>query len=652
MLHVALLAVVMTALGPDDAADPSAADRKVYEAVRLKAGKDPAALVKLALWCEAHGLSAERGKHLMEAIGIDPASAAARGLLGLISYQGKWLSPDEVRNKRQSDENLAKKVEAYHARRAALESSLRNGKNDTAGRHKAALAHEKLGAWCEQQGLKDEATAHFTMAVQYDPARDAAWKHLGYIKRQGRWMTRDKIAALEQEATAQRKADRYWETLVRKWKADLRETKRREDAEASLAKVTDPRAVPSVVRSFAGGPPDDQLRATAILKGIEAPEATKELARLAVLSEPDKVRKSAIEALKKREPRDYVGFLIAMIPLPVEYKVQPVRGPGSQGALLIDTPRFTMLRTYEAPVAFTLAASFRGALTVDETDGMPIVYRGVDLDAMKLLNPQNQMLKMREVKARTAQLLADASVQAEAVQQQLIADVGAIEQFNSQAAVINERVLPVLQQAADAPASKTDQDGLYGWWYDRLGYNYQAPEKVQAAVNVFPETTPPSLTTCFAAGTPVRTMEGFRPIEEIRPGDLVLSQDVTTGGLDFRPIVFVHHNAPNQTLRITLSNDEILSASVYHRFWRSGAGWAQARDLKPGDVLRTLGSTLRVLAVEPGPVEPLFNLDVAQNRTFFAGNGNVLVHDNTLPPARHALFDETPNIELANKTPE
>ncbi len=34
------------------------------------------------------------------------------------------------------------------------------------------------------------------------------------------------------------------------------------------------------------------------------------------------------------------------------------------------------------------------------SDGMPIVYRGVDLDAMQKLNPQNQMLKMREVKAR------------------------------------------------------------------------------------------------------------------------------------------------------------------------------------------------------------------------------------------------------------
>ncbi len=110
--------------------------------------------------------------------------------------------------------------------------------------------------------MKDEAIAHFTMAAQYDPYLDAPRKHLGYVKRHGRWMTREKIAAEEQEATAQRKADRYWEPLFRKWKSDLRESRRRQDAEKSLAKVTDPRAVPSIVRSFAGGTPDDQLRAT------------------------------------------------------------------------------------------------------------------------------------------------------------------------------------------------------------------------------------------------------------------------------------------------------------------------------------------------------------------------------------------------------
>jgi hypothetical protein len=651
MIHVAFLAAILSACPSDDGSGPVAAERKTYEALRIKAGKDPAALVKLSLWCEAHGFSAERGKHLMEAIGVNPDNIAAHGLLGLISYRGKWLKPEEVQGERQSDPKLAEKLKAYLARRAAVVALLKDGKTDSAGRHKAALAHEKLGAWCQEQGLKDEAIAHFTMAAQYDPYLDAPRKRLGYVKRQGRWMTREKIAAEEQEAAAQRKADRYWEPLLRKWKSDLREPRRRQEAEKSLAMVTDPRAVPSIARSFAAGTPDDQLRASAMLGRIDAPESTRELGRLAVSTAAEPVRKIAIEALRDREPRDYVSLLIAMIPLPVEYKLQPVRGPGSQGALLVDTPRFTMLRTYDAPVAFTLASSFRGTVTVDESDGMPIVYRGVDLDAMKLLNPQNQMLKMREVKARTAQLLFDANLQAAAAQEQLTADVAAIEQFNLQAAAASERVLPILQQAALAPASSTDQDSLYEWWYDRLGYSSQPPEKVQAAVNVFPETTPPSLTTCFAAGTQVRTIEGSRPIEEIRPGDLVLSQDVTTGGLEFRPIVFVHHNPANQTLRITLNNDEILAASVYHRFWRPGEGWAQARELKPGDVLRALGKTLHVVSVEPGAVEPLYNLDVAQNRSFFVGEGNVLVHDNTLPPARQVLFDAGPDLSFTAVLP-
>ncbi len=207
----------------------------------------------------------------------------------------------------------------------------------------------------------------------------------------------------------------------------------------------------------------------------------------------------------------------------------------------------------------------------------------------------------------------------------------------------------MLQQAAGSAESTTDQDGLYKWWYDRLGYSYEPPPKVQAAVDAFPQSYPPSLTTCFAAGTPVRTIEGFRPIEQIVAGVLVLSQDVASGGLDFRPVVMVHHNPPNQTLRITLSDDVILLASVYHRFWRAGSGWAQARELNPGDVLRTLGSTTRVISVEPGASEPLYNLDVSGNRSFFVGTAGVLVHDNTLPPVRQDPFDAQPNLDVVPK---
>ena len=92
--------------GPDEAAKK--ADLSAYQDARARVGRDADAQLRLALWCEAHGLSAERIKHLTLAILINPDNAAARGLLGLVSYQGKWQPPDEV--VRQVQEDPARKA--------------------------------------------------------------------------------------------------------------------------------------------------------------------------------------------------------------------------------------------------------------------------------------------------------------------------------------------------------------------------------------------------------------------------------------------------------------------------------------------------------------------------------------------------------------
>ena len=67
-----------------------------YKAAAAEAGHDPNAHVRLALWCEAHGLTAERLKHLSLAVLYDPSNALARGLMGLVAYHGKWDRPDVV----------------------------------------------------------------------------------------------------------------------------------------------------------------------------------------------------------------------------------------------------------------------------------------------------------------------------------------------------------------------------------------------------------------------------------------------------------------------------------------------------------------------------------------------------------------------------
>src|SRR5215212_1183926 len=89
------------------AAGPPSADLAAYEAARVNAGSDPAEHVKLAVWCEAHGLSAERVKHLALAVLIDPDHAAARGLLGLAAYRGGWHSPEAVAERDRSDGAMA-----------------------------------------------------------------------------------------------------------------------------------------------------------------------------------------------------------------------------------------------------------------------------------------------------------------------------------------------------------------------------------------------------------------------------------------------------------------------------------------------------------------------------------------------------------------
>jgi hypothetical protein len=84
--------------------------------------------------------------------------------------------------------------------------------------------------------------------------------------------------------------------------------------------------------------------------------------------------------------------------------------------------------------------------------------------------------------------------------------------------------------------------------------------------------------------------------------------------------------------------DEIL-ASRFHRFWIAGRGWVMARDLKADDLVRTLGARSKILRIEAGRVVPVYNLDVAASRTYFVGQHNALVHDNTLPDPHASRFD-------------
>jgi hypothetical protein len=272
------------------------------------------------------------------------------------------------------------------------------------------------------------------------------------------------------------------------------------------------------------------------------------------------------------------------------------------------------------------------------------------------ISPAQAVSLLRLGEEKAAELMAAANLKSALARQRLLADINDIETFNARAVERNRRISEALTTSLDAPGDlrDDDEDGWKSWYYEKIGYRYTPPAKATLAMNATPISSPPAIVSCFAAGTPVATLTGPRPIETLRVGDQVLSQDTATGELRYEPVLIVHHNPPDKTLRVRLANGDSVVASLFHRFWIARHGWKMARDLKTGDVLRTLNGISPIIALEPASVQPVFNLDVAESRTYFVGDSSMLVHDNTLPPPHVSVppFDRVPKLSTADSGPK
>jgi hypothetical protein len=695
-------------------------DLDAYERASARVGRDADAHVKLALWCEAHGLQAERMKHLAIAVMTNPAHAAARGLMGLVAYHGRWQRPDAVGRSVREDAELGAVRAEYAARR------------DKAPR--TADDQWKLALWCEENGLKPEAEAHLAAVVRIDPTREAAWKKLGCKKHHGRWMTDEQADREKAELEAQKQADRTWRPRLEKWRGWLDGKAHAAEAEQALSELTDRRAVPSVMAVFGLGNARRQGVAVGVLGQIDDPSASRALAWLAISGRSADVRRVATEILARRDPREYAGQLIALLRDPVPYEVRPVGGPGSPGVLFVHGQRYNVERLYAPPpmpcvaVYPTDTMSFdsyglpvlnhwsagkynTGRITADRilqqvpsasaagglppalmsflgptmaarlqsTPGFPAspgtLRQDIATEIQKVAKTEHkapsqfgfgfEFTYTRDTQVPIGQMMLEAQKSAVVAQAQLQADIAAVETFNRTIRDDNEQVAAVLDQSTGEHLG-ADRKGWESWWTNQLGYAYRTSEP--APVPTMVENVPLAYTpqpvpvvtfnsnpvlsgftrmSCFGAGTLVRTLDGLRAIETLEVGDQVLTQDLTTGGLGYQPILVVHHNPPSPTFLIKLKGETIVS-SPFHRFWEAGRGWVMARDMKPGATLRTLGGLATVDTVETGPVQKVYNLDVASDHDFFVGEGGTLVHDNTLPDLRQEPFDRGPSLAAAS----
>ncbi|MEM9657247.1 MAG: serpin family protein [Planctomycetota bacterium] len=126
---------------------------------------------------------------------------------------------------------------------------------------------------------------------------------------------------------------------------------------------------------------------------------------------------------------------------------------------------------------------------------------------------------------------------------------------------------------------------------------------------------------CFAAGTPVLTPGAAKPIEQLKPGDLVLARDQYNLEEDLEPRVIeeVYRNEA-EIIEIRV-NGQTLRTTAPHPFFVQAKGWTKAGELRPGDKLSTdTGDWAEVEGVEfTKEVEQVYDLCVADHHTYFVG---------------------------------
>jgi hypothetical protein len=611
------------------------------------------ALVRRALEAEARGRAAERKTYLERAVAADPSNPQARGLLGLVEDGGRWVRPEEAGRRARDDATMAAALAEYNARRARLANTVAD--------------HWALALWCEAHGLKAEATAHFTAVTRLRPEHPAAWRRLGMVRQGGRWLSPERAAAERAEARAQAEADRAWGPRLASWHAWLGDDRRKAEATRALEAVRDPRAVPMIWRTFATDRPRDQGWAVKLLGQIDAPAASRGLALLALFASPAPVRDAATARLAGRDPRESVGLLIDYLRPPVRYQVlRPVEGPGAPGVLEYESSRAFVRRLYDPPEVPLARGPIRyeditasridpprsGDTLLADATGNPVLRHRTVTPLSQ--GPGRNGGYYQDELIPVGELAAEERRSVEATEQQLTDDVEALRQRNDAIERTNDRAVQALAVLTGRDLGR-DRESWAAWWTDQLGYTYTSPQVqprptvvVAAPPTYVPTPVPvttirggftfPVFRSCFAAGTPVHTRDGLRAIETLRTGDVVLAQETATGALGFEPILSVAHNPPAATYRVELGDTTIVATGI-HRFWKAGQGWVMARDLKPGDPIRTLGGVARVVAVERDEVRPVFNLEVGRRGSFFVGRRGLLVHDNTLVAPTPLPFD-------------
>jgi len=86
---------------------------------------------------------------------------------------------------------------------------------------------------------------------------------------------------------------------------------------------------------------------------------------------------------------------------------------------------------------------------------------------------------------------------------------------------------------------------------------------------------------CLASGTRVMVeAQQNKAIEELKPGELVMTVNMETGETEMKPVVALHNNGIREVFELSTTSDRIIRATEGHKFYLShGRGWTELNDI-------------------------------------------------------------------------
>lgn len=658
-----LLGISLPSLAADKAAAPD-------KAVNQAAEPSGAELVRAALQAEASGKAADRNQLLQQALIKQPDFAPARWHTGYVREGDRWLDADQAQRRAGADKRLAE---------------YRKLRDEKAFDPQGDLI---LARWCRDHGLAAEARAHWSRVLSAEPQNQEAINALGLTWHQGQLLTREQIGQQPQARGRQvglkvSKEEKewitYWEAQLAAWRRSMERDQSLPDASlrAALEKGKGPLAVHilgTLLATRSQGSQDRkfyQRQSLALVRWLEyrdEPWTSPQLVRQALDHPLAEVRTAAADALKKKPKEQYVPLLLQRLRLPVEAS-GAIASLGLGGVIF----QYSLEREGLDGVYvenYSNHAQIRDARGATSEDSASITVQGT-VTADELKSAQNT------ARANALAALAEGRDQAARLSlrahQQAAATLGAVQRqvqaTNAQTAEHNRQVESVLAKATGAEVPD-DPVAWMKWWkdycYDYYEIGHPSEEDSPAKRKPVYESTwygytpieyaspvgrgvsvgrlPPSQHSCFPWNTKVWTLTGPMNIDQIKPGDRVLSQSPRTGELAYKPVLQVTRLKPAPLVEIGTGKNTLL-ATRGHPFWVCGQGWKMAKELQVGMQLHTVSGPVVIDRIAQLPAagpwyEQLqkrpdakpedvmsYNLVVDDFHNYFVGDGKFLVHD-------------------------